>query len=110
MEQKKQEFQIELTPEVANGLYSNLAVISHGANEVFMDFISMTPNMPKAKVVSRIIMTSENAKNILFAISDNIKKYEETFGTIERKLPKKGANGGNNGGEIPNPFVMGGQA
>lgn len=108
MEQKKQEFQIELTPEVAGGTYSNLAVISHGPNEVFVDFIAMAPNMPKAKVVSRIIMTPENAKNLLFALNDNIKKYEETFGPIERKMPKKAPNGNN--GEIPNPFVMGGNA
>ena len=50
---KKNELQIELTPEVATGLYSNLAVISHSANEFFLDYISVAPNMPKAKVQAR---------------------------------------------------------
>lgn len=104
--QKKNEIKIELTPEVANGHYSNLAVISHSPNEFFVDFITVAPNMPQAKVQSRIIMTPENAKNLLFALTDNLKKYEATFGEIERKLPKAGPKGG----EIPNPFLTGGKA
>lgn len=97
MENKK-ELKIELSPEVAPGLYSNLAVISHSAQEFYLDFVSVAPNMPQAKVLSRIIMTPENAKNLLFALRDNVTKYEQTFGEIERKTPK-GAKG-----EIPNPF------
>lgn len=104
MEQKKNEIKIELTPEVANGHYANLAVISHSAGEFFLDFIAVAPNMPQAKVQSRIIMTPENAKNLLFALRDNIQKYESTFGDIERKLPKNGSQG-NNGNDIPNPFM-----
>lgn len=91
---------IDLTPEVASGTYANLAIISHGPNEVFMDFISVTPNVPQARVQSRIIMTPENAKNLLFALNDNIKKYEATYGVIEQKRPKNNPNPG----EIPNPF------
>lgn len=87
MEQKKQEIQIELTPEVAAGNYSNLAIIAHSGNEFFVDFIAMTPNAKNAKVQTRVIMTPENAKNLLFALRDNIAKYEQTFGEIERKTP-----------------------
>lgn len=105
------EIKIELTPEVAKGIYSNLAVITHGPAEFFMDFISLSPNMPKATVQSRIIMTPENAKNLLFALSENLKKYEAVFGEIERKLPKNNpAQQGGGNGEIPNPFIMGGNA
>lgn len=104
---KKNEIKIELPPEVANGHYSNLAVISHSPGEFFIDFIAMAPNMPQAKVQSRIIMTPENAKNLMFAITDNIKRYEATFGEIQRKQPR---NAGNGGGEIPNPFLTGGKA
>lgn len=100
----QQELKIELTPEVAAGHYSNLAVISHSGNEFFIDYISIAPNMPQAKVQSRIIMTPENAKNLLFALRDNIQKYESTFGEIVRKAPKGGNNGANNGGNLPNPF------
>ena len=87
MEQKKQELKIELTPEVASGHYSNLAVIAHSGNEFFVDFIAMTPNAQSAKVQTRVIMSPENAKNLLFALRDNIAKYEQTFGEIERKTP-----------------------
>ena len=104
MEQKKNEIKIELTPEVANGHYANLAVISHSASEFFLDFIAVAPNMPQAKVQSRIIMTPENAKNLLFALRDNLQKYESTFSEIERKMPKNG-NQGNGGNDIPNPFM-----
>ena len=102
MADNKQELKIELTPEVAHGHYSNLAVIAHSANEFFADFIAVAPNMPQAKVLSRIIMTPENAKNLLFALRDNISKYEQTYGEIQRKTPKGGAKGGN---DIPNPFM-----
>jgi hypothetical protein len=60
--------------------------------------------MPQAKVQSRIIMTPENAKNLLFALRDNLTKYEGTFGEIERKMPKNQGNQGGNG-ELPNPFM-----
>ena len=102
MAENKQELKIELTPEIASGHYSNLAVISHTPGEFFIDFINVAPNMPQARVQSRIIMNPENAKNLLFALRDNLQKYEATFGGIARKTPK-GGNAGNNGG-IPNPF------
>lgn len=97
---QKNELQIELAPEVATGHYSNLAVISHSAQEMFIDFVALAPNMPQAKVVSRIVMTPENAKNLLFALRDNVAKYEQVFGEITHKMPIA-PQGGN---EIPNPF------
>ncbi len=102
MENKK-ELKIEITPEVAAGHYSNLAVISHSPNEFFVDFITMAPNMPQAKVQSRIIMTPENAKNLLAALSDNVRKYEATFGEIKNRQPK--APQGGLKGDLPNPFM-----
>lgn len=82
------EIKIELPAEVAAGHYSNLAVIAHSANEFYLDFIAVAPNMPQAKVQTRVIMTPENAKNLLFALRDNIAKYESVFGDIERIVPK----------------------
>lgn len=102
MENKK-ELKIEITPEVAAGHYSNLAVISHSPNEFFVDFIAMAPNMPQAKVQSRIIMTPENAKNLMAALADNLRKYEATFGEIKSRQPK-GPQGGLKG-DLPNPFM-----
>lgn len=101
---QQKELKIELTPEVAGGHYSNLAVISHSPNEFFLDFIAVAPNMPQARVQSRIIMTPENARNLLFAIRENIQKYEQTFGQISPKTPNlPGAP--KNGNDIPNPFM-----
>lgn len=101
MEKKQQELKIELAPEQAGGHYSNLAVIAHGPNEFFLDFICVAPNMPQARVQSRIVMTPENAKTLLFALRDNLAKYEQTFGEIVRKAPATPAPGK---GGIPNPF------
>lgn len=99
---EKKELKIELPAEVAAGKYSNLAVISHSAQEFFLDFVTVAPNMPQAKVQSRVVMTPENVKNLLFALRDNIAKYEATFGEIEHKVPKAGAPKA--GSDIPNPF------
>ncbi len=80
---KEQKLQIQLRPEMADGKYSNLAMIGHGPNEFLIDFIFAAPGMPQAPVVSRVMMTPENAKQLLFALSDNVKKYETTFGEIK---------------------------
>ena len=88
MEQQK-ELKVELTPEVAPGKYCNLAVISHSPQEIFLDFVTIAPNMPQASVQSRIIITPENAKNLLYALRDNIAKYEQTFGEIQHKMPSR---------------------
>ncbi len=98
--------QIDLPPELVGGVYSNLALIVHGPNDVFIDFMLLTPRTPNPRVQSRIVMTPENAKNLMLALQDNIRKYEATFGTIQQKMPKNmnpGQNG-NGGNDIPNPF------
>ena len=84
---QQKELKIDLTPEVAAGHYSNFAVISHTPGEFFMDFIAVSPNMPQARVQSRIIMTPENAKQLLLALQDNVSKYEATFGEIKQRVP-----------------------
>ncbi|MEG0011166.1 MAG: DUF3467 domain-containing protein [Muribaculaceae bacterium] len=103
MTPEKKEIKIELTPDVAPGKYANLAVIAHSASEFFMDMICLAPNTPQAKVQSRIIMTPENAKQLLFALKDNIEKYEATFGTIQPK-------GIGNQGGVPPMMFPGGEA
>ena len=73
---------IELSEDIAEGIYSNLAVISHSNAEFVVDFILLVPNVPKAKVKSRIILTPQHAKRLLGAMADNIKRYEQQFGEI----------------------------
>jgi hypothetical protein len=79
---------IELPEDVAEGQYSNLAIISHNHSEFVVDFVLMTPNVPKAKVKSRIILTPQHAKRLMMALADNVKKYEAQFGPInEPEMP-----------------------
>jgi hypothetical protein len=82
-EKANQQINVELSDEIAEGIYSNLAMIAHSNSEFVIDFIRLMPGVPKAKVKSRIIMTPDHAKRLLAALKDNIDKYEQAFGKIE---------------------------
>lgn len=75
---------IELSEEIAEGIYANLAMIAHSNSEFVIDFIRLMPGVPKAKVKSRLVITPEHAVRLLNALKDNIHKYEETFGPIKQ--------------------------
>ena len=74
--------QINLTPEIAEGTYANLAIIAHSPSEFIIDFVRMTPGAKQANVKSRIILTPDNAKKLMLALQDNIAKYEQHMGKI----------------------------
>lgn len=74
---------IELSEEIAEGIYSNLVIITHSNAEFVLDFIRVVPGVPKAKVKSRIILTPEHAKRLLNALGDNIEKFESANGRIK---------------------------
>ena len=86
MEEKKNinQISIELKEDVAQGVYSNLAVITHSSSEFVIDFVRVMPGIPKAEVKSRIILTPEHAKRFLMALKDNISKFEATNGPIKQ--------------------------
>lgn len=91
MEQnKEQKIDIALSDEVAEGIYSNLAIITHSNSEFIVDFVSLMPGVPKGKVKSRIILTPQHAKRLLFALEDNIKRFESFHGKINDFDPMKG--------------------
>ena len=98
--QKQQQLNIELSEEVAQGVYSNLAVITHSSSEFVVDFVRIMPGIPKANVKSRVILTPEHAKRLLHALQDNIGKYEAVHGPIKHVNPGSGPG-------IP-PMVFGG--
>ncbi|MDR2824540.1 MAG: DUF3467 domain-containing protein [Prevotellaceae bacterium] len=81
-QQPNNQINIELSAEVAEGTYSNLAIISHSSSEFVLDFIRMMPGSPKANVKSRIILTPEHAKRLMLVLNDNIAKFEKQFGNI----------------------------
>jgi len=82
-DQKEQQINIELDKDIAEGTYSNLAVINHSASEFIVDFINIMPGVPKAKVKSRIILTPQHAKHLAKALIDNVHKFEKMHGTIK---------------------------
>jgi hypothetical protein len=82
---------IELSEEVAEGIYSNLAVITHSHSEFALDFIKVMPGVPKAKVKARIILTPQHAKRLMKALKDNISKYEAVHGNIKDMEGPSGA-------------------
>jgi len=73
---------IELTEEIAEGVYSNLVMLAHSSEEFILDFIRVMPGVPKARVKSRIIVTPPHAKRLLKALKDNIQRYERAHGKI----------------------------
>lgn len=74
---------IELPEDVAEGVYSNLAIIQHSRSEFIIDFVKMLPGVPKAKVKSRIILTPQHAKRLLRALQDNVRKFESMHGELK---------------------------
>ncbi|MCA1751963.1 MAG: DUF3467 domain-containing protein [Flavobacteriales bacterium] len=81
-EKKGNQINIELNEDVADGIYSNLAIITHSNAEFVVDFVRVMPGMPKARVKSRIVLTPQHAKRLLKALADNISKYEAVHGTV----------------------------
>ncbi|MGB3800318.1 MAG: DUF3467 domain-containing protein [Lewinella sp.] len=92
---QQNQLSIDLPEDIAEGVYSNLAIITHSSSEFVVDFVRIVPNAPKAKVKSRVILTPEHAKRLLAALADNVQKYERQFGAINN------TNNGNNGPQFP---------
>lgn len=74
---------LELSDDVAQGKYTNLAIISHSASEFILDFAAVLPGRPKSSVHSRIILTPEHAKRLLLSLQENVARYEANVGKIE---------------------------
>ena len=83
----EQQINIEISEEVADGIYSNLAIITHSNSEFIVDFIKVMPGTPKSKVKSRIILTPEHAKRLTGALQENLRKFEDLHGEIKDKGP-----------------------
>ncbi len=82
-EQTNTELNIELSEEIAEGIYANLAIITHSNSEFVIDFVRVMPGIPKAKVKSRVVITPEHAKRLLNALRENISRFEKIHGSIK---------------------------
>lgn len=80
---KKGQINIELDEQVAQGIYSNLAIINHSVSEFVVDFVNIMPGAPKSKVKSRIILTPQHAKRLAKALNENVKRFEQAHGEIK---------------------------
>lgn len=96
-EKDNNQLQIELKEEVAQGTYANLAIITHSSSEFIVDFVRIMPGLPKAGVQSRIVLTPEHAKRLMYALQENVAKYERNFGPVRMPEEMKGGNGGPDG-------------
>ena len=99
--EKPQHIDITLDEPTNLGVYANLAIISPSATEFILDFASVLPGLPKAKVRSRVILAPEHAKRLLLSLQENVARYENTFGPIpvRQGTPRDGGKGGFNMGE-----------
>ena len=80
---------IEISEEVADGIYSNLAIITHSNSEFVLDFVRVMPGVPKAKVKARVLLTPQHAKRLMRALTDNLQKFEQVHGAIrESEMPE----------------------
>ncbi|MEF9950820.1 MAG: DUF3467 domain-containing protein [Mucinivorans sp.] len=82
------ELDVEMSDEIAQGTYANLAIISHSTSEFVIDFVRLMPGMPKAQVKSRIILTPEHAKRLQATLNENIERYEAMIGKIDNHSPE----------------------
>jgi len=82
---KQNQLNIELDEAIADGVYSNLAIINHSVSEFVVDFVNIMPGRPKSKVKSRIILTPQHAKRLLRALNDNVQRFEEAHGEIKEQ-------------------------
>lgn len=79
----EKQINLELDESIAEGIYSNLAIINHSPTEFVVDFVSIMPGRPKAKVKSRIVLTPQHAKRLMNALGENIRRFESAHGQIK---------------------------
>jgi hypothetical protein len=102
-EPKPQQINVQLDEKVAEGIYSNLALISHSPAEFFIDFARMVPGTAKATVHTRVIMTPAHVKFLYNALKENIDRYEKQFGEVKLHGAPQQGPGGNFGFRMPDP-------
>ena len=90
MNEVKKQIEIHLDEQIAQGNYCNLAIIAHSTSEFILDFATMLPGLPKARVKSRVVLTPEHAKRLLLSLQENITRYESNIGKIEIPHPSRG--------------------
>lgn len=81
--QQQNQLNIEISEEIAEGVYANLAIITHSHAEFVIDFVNVMPGTPKSRVKSRIILTPQHAKRFMKALTENVNRFESLNGKIQ---------------------------
>jgi hypothetical protein len=81
--QQPNQLNIEISEEIAEGMYANLAIITHSHAEFVIDFVNVMPGTPKSRVKSRIILTPQHAKRFMKALTENVNRFESLNGKIQ---------------------------
>ena len=104
--EQRRGFPVEITEDIAEGVYANFALVGHSQTEFLLDFAKTIPGQQKAKIKSHVIMSPIQAKRLLRALADNVAKYEQDFGeiNIQPVAPRANGNGSDNG-SMPPPFM-----
>ena len=102
--EQRRGFPVEITEDIAEGVYDNFALVGHSQTEFLLDFAKTIPGQQKAKIKSRVIMSPIQAKRLLRALADNVAKYEQDFGEINIQ-PVAPRGNGNDNGSIPPSFM-----
>ncbi|WP_276484945.1 DUF3467 domain-containing protein [Paraflavitalea pollutisoli] len=82
-DQQQNQLNIEISEEIAEGVYANLAIITHSHAEFVIDFVNVMPGTPKSRVKSRIILTPQHAKRFMKALTENVNRFESLNGKIQ---------------------------
>ena len=82
-QQPPTQLNIEISEEVAEGNYSNLAIITHSHAEFVIDFVNVMPGTPKSKVKSRVILTPQHATRFMKALTEYVNRFEQLNGKIQ---------------------------
>ncbi|XOD69275.1 MAG: DUF3467 domain-containing protein [Flavobacteriales bacterium AspAUS03] len=80
--ENKEELDVELPDHIADGVYANMGIINYSPTEFVLDFVSLMPGMPKARIKSRVILTPQHLKRLLQVIKENLDNYESHYGKI----------------------------
>lgn len=76
------ELKIQVDEKTAEGTYVNFLSVFHNQAEFIMDFGRIVPGKPEVKIMSRLMTNPIALKQIVQTLTENLERYERTFGPI----------------------------
>ncbi|MBN1295616.1 DUF3467 domain-containing protein [bacterium] len=85
--QQRRQFKMKIDAKEEGGTYSNVATVLSSENEFLVDFGMFLPGSDEIRVGSRIILSPRTAKQLMLALTNNVRNYEAKFGEIRLSPP-----------------------